>query len=157
MPNITPFLWFDNNAEDAMNFYVSIFPDSKILEVSRYGDGGPGPKGTVMVATFELSGKRFLALNGGPVFQFTEAVSFVIDCANQEEVDHYWAKLSEAGRTDRCGWLKDRFGLSWQVVPTILSKLMRDPDPARSKRAMDAMMTMEKLDIAALQRAADGH
>jgi predicted 3-demethylubiquinone-9 3-methyltransferase (glyoxalase superfamily) len=156
MPKIAPFLWFDNNAEEAMNFYVSIFPDSRVVNVSRYGDAGPGPKGAVMVATFEIGGETFLALNGGPVFQFTEAISFVVDCKTQDEVDYYWAKLSGGGRTDRCGWLKDKFGLSWQIVPAVLGKLMSDEDPAKSKRVMEAMLRMEKLDIATLERASRG-
>src|SRR5258708_20037331 len=126
---ITPFLWFDSNAEEAMNFYVSIFKNSKVVNVSRYGEAGPGPKGTVMVGTFQIEGHEFLALNGGPQFKFTPAVSFVVNCETQEEVDHFWERLSEGGRTDQCGWLQDKFGLSCQIVPTILCKYLRDKDP----------------------------
>lgn len=157
MPNITPFLWYDTQAEEAANFYVSIFPNSRIGHVSRYGDAGPGPKGGVMVVQFELDGKPFLALNGGPHFKFTEAVSFTIDCKDQQEVDYYWSKLSaDGGQESMCGWLKDKFGLSWQVVPSALGQLMSDPDREKAKRAMEAMLKMKKLDIAALQRAHDG-
>jgi predicted 3-demethylubiquinone-9 3-methyltransferase (glyoxalase superfamily) len=152
---ITPFLWFNDKAEEAMNFYISVFKDSKVLSVARSGDAGPGPKGTVMMATFELNGQQFHALNGGPQFTFTPAISFFISCETQEEVDHYWEKLSEGGEKSRCGWLKDKYGLSWQVVPTILGKLMQDKDPAKSKRTMNAMLQMSKLDIAALKKAAD--
>ncbi len=156
MPRITPFLWFDGQAEEAAALYTSIFPNSRIVEVSRCGDAGPGPKGSVLVIAFELDGKRFNALNGGPQFRFTEAVSFMIDCATQEEVDHYWDRLSDGGAPQQCGWLKDRFGVSWQVIPTVLPELLGDPDPARAARAMQAMLQMVKLDIAALQAAADG-
>ena len=152
---ITPFLWFNDKAEEAMNFYVSVFKNSKVLGVVRYGDAGPGPKGTVMTASFELNGQPFIALNGGPKFTFTEAVSFVINCQNQEEVDHFWDALSEGGRTDRCGWLKDRYGLSWQVVPTILPKLLQNTDPAKSQRVMKAMLQMTKIDIKTLEQARD--
>jgi predicted 3-demethylubiquinone-9 3-methyltransferase (glyoxalase superfamily) len=153
---ITTFLWFDNNAEAAMEFYTAIFKHSKILSVSRYGEAGPGPKGTVMVGAFELEGQRFLALNGGPRFKFTEAISLVIDCATQAEIDYYWDKLSAGGQTQACGWLKDKFGLSWQVVPSVLSELMQDKDPQKSKRVMEAMLQMVKFDIARLQAAHAG-
>ena len=155
MQKITPFLWFNNNAEEAMNFYLSIFKNSKVLGVSRYGDAGPGPKGTVMVAGFELDGQKFTALNGGPLFKFTEAISFVIDCKSQEEVDHYWNKLTEGGEESMCGWLKDKFGLSWQVVPDKLIELMQDKDPKKAGNVMQAMMKMKKIDIGLLQKAYD--
>ena len=154
---ITTFLWFDREAEEAAAFYTSIFGDSKILAVSRYGDAGPGPKGTAMTVEFQLAGQRFLALNGGPHFKFTEAISLLVDCETQEEVDELWRKLSSGGGQEApCGWLKDRFGLSWQIVPSALGQLMQDPDPERSKRVMQAMMQMKKLDIAALKRAHAG-
>jgi predicted 3-demethylubiquinone-9 3-methyltransferase (glyoxalase superfamily) len=156
MQKITPFLWFDNNAEEAVHFYTSIFKNSKILEMSRYGDAGPGPKGQVMVANFELEGQEFIALNGGPQFKFTEAISLVVNCKTQEEVDHYWEKLSAGGQKVQCGWVKDKFGLSWQVVPAILGELMRDKDPKKSGRVMQAMLKMTKIDIAGLKRAAEG-
>ena len=156
MPRITPFLWFDNNAEEAVNFYVSVFKNAKLLNVARYGDAGPGPKGTVMTAEFELDGLTFVALNGGPTFKFTEAISFVVNCETQEEVDYYWERLSEGGEKSRCGWLKDKFGLSWQVVPVILNKLIADRDPAKSQRVMEAMLQMDKIDIEPLQRAYEG-
>ena len=156
MQKITPFLWFDSNAEEAMNFYVSIFKNSKIVNVSRYGEAGPGPKGSVMVGTFQIDGQEFLALNGGPQFTFSPAISFVVNCETQEEVDHYWEKLSESGRTDQCGWLQDKFGLSWQIVPRILGKLLGDKDPKKSQRVMQAMLQMTKIDIAKLQEAYDG-
>ena len=153
---ITTFLWFDNKAEAAMEFYTAIFKHSKILSVSRYGEAGPGPKGTVMVGAFELEGQRFLALNGGPRFKFTEAISLVIDCETQAEIDYFWDKLSAGGQTQACGWLKDKFGLSWQVVPSVLSELMADKDPQKSKRVMEAMLQMVKFDIARLQAAHAG-
>ena len=156
MQKITPFLWFDNNAEEAANFYVSVFKNSKLLNVARYSDAGPGPKGTVMTAQFELDGLEFVALNAGPRFKFTEAISFVVNCETQEEVDYYWERLSEGGEKSRCGWLKDKFGLSWQVTPTILGKLMADKDPEKSKRVMEAMLKMDKIDIEPLQRAYEG-
>ena len=156
MQKITPFLWFDDNAEEAMTFYTSIFRNSKVGRVSRYGDAGPGPKGSVMTAEFELNGQAFVALNGGPQFKFTEAVSFVVHCEDQAEVDEFWNKLSAGGRTSQCGWLKDKFGLSWQIVPTILPKLLSDADAAKSQRVMRAMLQMTKLDIATLKRAYDG-
>lgn len=152
---ISPFLWFDNQAEDAAKLYVSIFPNSRILGVSRYGEAGPGPKGTVMTVSFELDGQRFIALNGGPQFKFTEAISFSIDCETQEEVDRYWATLTAGGGEEgQCGWLKDRYGLSWQVNPRVLGELLSDPDPKKAKRTMDAMLKMKKIDIATLKRAA---
>jgi predicted 3-demethylubiquinone-9 3-methyltransferase (glyoxalase superfamily) len=156
MQKITPFLWFDDNAEKAMNFYISIFPNSKVLSVTRCGEAGPGPKGTVLVATFQLAGQEFLALNGGPQFKFTEAISFSVDCKTQEEVDELWEKLSEGGEKSRCGWLKDKFGLSWQVNPSILGEMLNDKDPEKAKRVMEAMMQMDKIDIAALKRAYEG-
>jgi predicted 3-demethylubiquinone-9 3-methyltransferase (glyoxalase superfamily) len=156
MPKISPFLWFDNQAEEAMAFYTSIFKNSKIGNVSRYGDAGPGPKGSVMVASFELDGMPFTALNGGPMFKFTEAVSFYVDCDSQEEVDYYWDKLSAGGSPSQCGWLKDKFGLSWQIIPSALPKLLGDPDRAKANRVMQAMLQMRKIDVAALQKAAAG-
>ena len=155
MQKITPFLWFDNNAEEAVKFYTSVFKNSKILKVARYGDAGPGPKGSVMTVSFQIEGQQFIALNGGPQFKFTEAVSFVVNCETQKEVDEFWEKLSAGGEKGPCGWLKDKFGLSWQVVPTILDKLIADRDPVKSQRVMKAMLQMKKLDIAALQRAYD--
>ena len=155
MKKITPFLWFDGQAEEAMNHYVSIFKSAKIGNVSRWGKAGPGVEGTVMSATFELEGQEFFALNGGPNFKFTPAISFFITCETQEEVDNFWNKLSDGGRTDRCGWLQDKFGLSWQVVPSVLNKYLGDTDKAKAARVMQAMMTMEKLDIAILQAAYD--
>ncbi|HZC17929.1 MAG TPA: VOC family protein [Caulobacteraceae bacterium] len=156
MPNITPFLWFDNQAEEAARFYVSIFKNSKIGDISRYGEAGPGPAGAAMVVAFELDGKRFNALNGGPTFKFTEAVSFVVDCETQAEVDDYWSKLSAGGEAGQCGWLKDRYGLSWQIVPTALPRILANPDPVKAGRAMQAMLKMTRLDIAALEAASAG-
>ena len=153
MQKITPFLWFDDGAEEAVNFYVSLFPDSRIVSLTHYGDAGPGPRGRVMTATFELAGQRFIALNGGPQFRFTEAVSFLVNCETQAELDALWSKLLQGGQPQQCGWLKDRFGLSWQIVPTVLGEMLRDPDPERSKRVMEAMLRMVKLDIQALRRA----
>ena len=153
MQKITPFLWFDGNAEEAMNFYVSLFKNSKVGKVTRYGDAGPGPKGSVMSATFQLEGQDFYALNGGPQFKFTPAISFFVNCEAQEEVDELWEKLSAGGRKDRCGWLQDRFGVSWQIIPNVLGKLLGDPDPEKSKRVMMAMLQMDKLDIKRLQEA----
>ncbi|HKT52960.1 MAG TPA: VOC family protein [Caulobacteraceae bacterium] len=154
MPKITPFLWFDKEAEEAAEFYVSIFPNSKIGKVSRYSEAGPGPKGQAMVVAFELDGEAFMALNGGPHFHFTEAVSFTVDCSGQEEVDRYWdALLAGGGKPSQCGWLKDRFGLSWQVVPRQLGELMSDANPAKAKATAEAMMKMIKLDVAALEAA----
>jgi len=153
MQKIVTFLWFNDQAEEAMKFYVSIFKRSKVVSVSRYGDAGPGPKGTVMMATFQLEGQEFHALNGGPQFTFTPAISLLVNCETQQEVDELWAKLSEGGAPDRCGWLKDKYGLSWQIVPTILGKLMQDKDPKKSQRVMSAVMQMDKLDIARLKHA----
>jgi predicted 3-demethylubiquinone-9 3-methyltransferase (glyoxalase superfamily) len=153
MPTIRPFLWFDSQAEEAAHHYVSIFPNSRILGVSRYGDAGPGPAGSVMTVAFELDGQAFLALNGGPHFKFTEAISFLVDCKTQDEVDRYWERLSDGGEQGPCGWLKDRFGLSWQVVPAALGELLGDPDPRKAKRVVEAMLRMKKLDIAELRRA----
>jgi predicted 3-demethylubiquinone-9 3-methyltransferase (glyoxalase superfamily) len=157
MQKITPFLWFDNNCEEAMNFYVSVFKNSKIVSVTRYGEGGPGPKGTVMTGTFELDGQKFMALNGGPHFKFTEAISLFVNCETQLEVDELWEKLSEGGAKSQCGWLKDKYGLSWQIVPTVLGELLSDPDPVKSKRVMEALLQMSKLDIATLKRASEGN
>ena len=155
MQKITPFLWFDNNAEEAAQFYTSVFKNSRILSVSRYGDAGPGPKGSVMVVSFQLEGQQFTALNGGPLFKFSEAFSFVVSCENQEEIDYYWNKLtSSGGQESQCGWLKDKFGFSWQIVPTALGKLMSDPKKAN--RVMQALLQMKKLDIATLEDAAEG-
>ena len=150
---ITPFLWFDNQAEEAANFYVSIFENSEVTGVSRYGEAGPGPAGTAMTASFRLDGQDFVALNGGPLFTFTEAVSFVIDCKNQGEVDYFWDKLTEGGEPGRCGWLKDRFGLSWQVNPTVLTEMLQDENRERADRVMQAMLQMGKIDIAKLEEA----
>jgi predicted 3-demethylubiquinone-9 3-methyltransferase (glyoxalase superfamily) len=150
---ITPFLWFDGQAEEAANFYVSIFPNSKVLSASRYCEGGPGPKGTVMTVDFELDGLSCTALNGGPMFKFTEAISLVVHCETQAEVDHYWDKLSAGGQQVQCGWLKDKYGLSWQVVPNALIELVQDKDPAKSQRVIAAMMQMKKIDIAGLKAA----
>jgi len=157
MQKITPFLWFDNQAEEAMNFYTSIFKNSKTGAVSRYGEEGAKmsgiPAGAVMTVAFQLDGQDFIALNGGPHFKFTEAVSFVVNCETQEEVDEFWEKLSAGGEKSRCGWLKDKFGLSWQIVPTALGKMMQDKDGAKSKRVMQALMQMDKLDIQRLKQA----
>lgn len=155
MQKITTFLWFDQQAEEAMNFYVSLFKNSKVLSVSRYPQGGPMPAGTLMTATFQLDGQEFMALNGGPEFKFTEAISLFVTCETQAEVDHFWDHLSEGGEKSRCGWLKDRFGLSWQIVPTALGELMGDPNPRKAQNVMQAMLQMDKLDIAALQAAHD--
>jgi len=155
MPKITPFLWFDTQAEEAAKLYVSVFPNSKLGEVSHYGEAGPGTPGSVMTVSFELDGQAFTALNGGPEYTFTEAVSFQVDCETQEEVDHYWSALSDGGEEGPCGWLKDRYGLSWQIVPTALFRLLGDPDREKSQRAMAAMLKMRKLDIAELERAAE--
>jgi predicted 3-demethylubiquinone-9 3-methyltransferase (glyoxalase superfamily) len=153
MQKLTTFLWFDNQAEEAAKLYVSLFKNSKIASVSRYDDAGPGPKGSVMMVTFQLDGQEFMALNGGPQFTFTPAISLFVNCETQQEVDALWDKLSEGGRKDRCGWLTDKYGLSWQIIPTALPKLMSDPDPEKSKRVMKAMLQMDKIDIAALERA----
>ncbi|HXR42670.1 MAG TPA: VOC family protein [Acidothermaceae bacterium] len=156
MQKTRPCLWFDTQAEEAATFYTSLFKNSEITEVSRYGEAGPGPAGSVLTVTFTLDGDEFLALNGGPEFKFNEAVSFQINCDDQDEVDHFWNSLSDGGEEGPCGWLKDKFGLSWQVVPTALPRLLSDPDPGRADRAMKAMLSMGKLDIAALEKAADG-
>src|SRR6266550_3005042 len=156
MQKITPFLWFDGKAEEAMKFYVSIFKNSEIVSVSRYGEGGPGPKGTVMTAVFQLEGQEFYALNGGPQFTFSPAVSFFISCETQQEVDELWEKLSEGGEKNRCGWLRDKYGLSWQIIPTALGKLMSDPDPEKSKAVFQAMLKMNKIVIEDLKRAYEG-
>jgi predicted 3-demethylubiquinone-9 3-methyltransferase (glyoxalase superfamily) len=155
MQKITPFLWFDGKAEEAMNFYVSIFKNSRVGSITRYGDAGPGPKGTVMIATFQLEGQDFIALNGGPQYTFTPAISLFVDCKTQQEVDELWERLSEGGKTDRCGWLRDKYGLSWQIVPSALRELMGDKDPEKSKRVMMAMLQMTKIDIQGLKQAYD--
>ena len=156
MQKITPFLWFDGQAEEAANLYTSIFDNSKILEISRYGEAAPSQAGSVMTVEFELDGLRIVGLNGGPAHRFTEAVSFAVSCETQAEVDELWARLSEGGEEGPCGWLKDRFGLSWQIVPTALPRLLKDPDREKSQRVMQAMMQMGKIDIAELERAATG-
>jgi predicted 3-demethylubiquinone-9 3-methyltransferase (glyoxalase superfamily) len=153
MQKITPFLWFDGKAEEAMNFYTSIFKNSKIGSVTRYGEGSPGPKGTVITGRFELEGQEFMALNGGPQFKFTEAISLFVNCESQEEVDELWERLSQGGEKGQCGWLKDKYGVSWQIVPNVLGKLMGGKDPEKSKRVMQAMLRMQKIDIKALQQA----
>jgi predicted 3-demethylubiquinone-9 3-methyltransferase (glyoxalase superfamily) len=153
MQKITPFLWFDGKAEEAMHFYVSIFKNSKVVNVTRYGDAGPGPKGTVMSAIFELEGQKFYALNGGPQYAFTPAISFFVSCQTQEEVDELWEKLSEGGEKNRCGWLRDKYGVSWQIIPSILGELLQDKDAQKANRVMKAMLQMGKLDIKALKEA----
>jgi predicted 3-demethylubiquinone-9 3-methyltransferase (glyoxalase superfamily) len=153
MQKITPFLWFNNNAEEAVLFYTSIFRNAEIGHMSRYGAGGPGPEGLLMSATFHLEGQNFIALNGGPGFPFTPAISLFVDCTTQEEVDEYWERLSQGGSKGKCGWLTDKFGLSWQIIPSLLGQLMQDPDPAKAKRVMDAMLQMDKIDINVLLRA----
>lgn len=152
MQKITPFLWYDTQAEEAANFYVSVFKNSRILNLSRYSDAGPGPKGSVMSVTFELDGQRFIALNGGPHFKFTPAISFFVDCKDQPEVDELWNKLSAGGRTDHCGWLQDKFGLSWQIIPSILGEMLADKDREKSKNVMQAMLKMDKIDVQGLQQ-----
>jgi predicted 3-demethylubiquinone-9 3-methyltransferase (glyoxalase superfamily) len=153
MPKITPFLWFDHQAEEAMNFYVSIFKNSKVGTITRYGDAGPGPKGTVMSVTFELDGQQFMALNGGPLFHFTEAISLFVNCETQQEVDELWEKLSAGGQKSRCGWLKDKFGLSWQIIPSGLMTALGNKDPEKAKRAMQAMLQMDKIDLDRIKQA----
>jgi predicted 3-demethylubiquinone-9 3-methyltransferase (glyoxalase superfamily) len=153
---ITPFLWFDSNAGEAADFYVSIFKNSRVLNTTRYGKAGPGPDGSVMTVAFQLDGQEFTALNGGPQFKFTEAVSLVVHCQTQKEVDYFWARLSEGGEKVQCGWVKDKFGLSWQIVPDALSDLFKDSDPQTSQRVMQAMLQMKKLDIEGLRKAAEG-
>jgi predicted 3-demethylubiquinone-9 3-methyltransferase (glyoxalase superfamily) len=157
MQKITPFLWFDNQAEEAANFYVSIFKNSKILNVARYGDSGPGPKGAVMMVTFQLEGQQFMALNGGPTYHFTEAISLFVNCETQQEVDDLWNKLTaDGGKEIQCGWLKDKYGLAWQIIPAVLMKLMSDPDRVKADRVFQAMLRMTKIDIRKLQEAYDG-
>jgi len=156
MQKIVPFLWFDDKAEEAANFYVSIFKNSKITGLTRYGEGAAGPKGSVMSVTFELDGRQYYALNGGPIFKFTEAFSLFVNCEDQKEVDDLWEKLSAGGAKSRCGWLKDKYGLSWQIVPTVLLKFLGDKDPAKSKRVMEAMLKMDKLDTDTLVKAYEG-
>jgi predicted 3-demethylubiquinone-9 3-methyltransferase (glyoxalase superfamily) len=153
---IKTFLWFDTEAEEAARFYTSIFENSRITTVARYGDAGPGPKGSAMTVAFELEGQEFLALNGGPQFKFTEAISLLVTCDSQQEIDELWSRLSAGGAEGQCGWLKDRFGLSWQIVPSALPQLLQDPDPAKSARVMRAMLQMRKMDVALLQRAHGG-
>jgi len=153
MQKIIPFLWFDGKAEEAMNFYISIFKNSKIVSVTRYGEEGPGANGTVMTASFLIEGQEFVALNGGPQFTFSQAISFVVNCETQEEVDELWEKLSEDGDKQQCGWLKDKFGVSWQIVPVVLVKMLQDRDPGKSKRVMAAMLQMDKIDIKTLGQA----
>ena len=153
MQKIIPFLWFDNNAEEATNFYTSIFKNSKVKNVRRYGEAGPGKPGSVMTATFELEGQQFYALNGGPHFKFTPAISFFVNCETQQEIDELWEKLLAGGQAQQCGWLTDKFGVTWQIVPTILGELLGDKDPQKSKRVMEAMMKMIKLDINGLKQA----
>jgi len=153
MQKITPFLWFETQAEEAANFYVSVFKNSRVITLARYGDAGPGPKGSVMTVEFELDGERFVGLNGGPNFKFTEAVSFVVNCKDQEEVDHFWEKLTAGGKEVQCGWLKDKYGLSWQIVPTVAIEYLKDKDPEKSQRVMAAIMKMVKIDIATLKQA----
>ena len=153
MPKITPFLWFNDQAEQAMNFYVSIFKNSRIGEVSRYGEGAPMPAGTAMSVAFQLEGQQFFGLNGGPMFSFSPAISFFVDCETQPEVDELWEKLSAGGEKQRCGWLKDQFGVSWQIIPATLGKLLRDKDPEKSRRVMQAMLQMDKIDIEKLREA----
>ena len=156
MQKIITYLWFNDKAEEAARFYTSIFPNSRMKEIARYGEAGPGPKGAVMSVTFELDGQDFFALNGGPTYSFTPAISLLVNCFDQAEVDLLWDKLSEGGEKGRCGWLTDRYGLSWQIIPTILSQMLLDPDGARSQRVMKAMLEMGKIDIAGLQRAYEG-
>jgi len=153
MKKITPCLWFDDKAEEAMLFYTSTFKNSKVGEISRYGEGGPLPAGTVLTVTFELDGQEFMALNGGPQFHFTPAISFYVPCETQADVDYYWEKLSEGGETEMCGWLKDKYGVSWQIVPNVLGELLNDPNPEKSKRVTQALLQMTRLDIATLKRA----
>ena len=156
MQKITPFLWFDGKAEDAMNFYMSIFPNSKILRITRYGEEGHGPKGTVMSGEFQLDGQEFFALNGGPQFTFSPAISFFVNCETQEEVDNFWDRLSEGGEKQICGWLKDKFGVSWQIIPRVLGEMLNDPDTEKSRRVMKAMLQMDKIDIELLKQAYEG-
>jgi predicted 3-demethylubiquinone-9 3-methyltransferase (glyoxalase superfamily) len=154
MNEITPCLWFDTEGEDAAKLYTSVFPNASILEIARYGAGGPRPEGTVMTVSFELGGQKFLALNGGPQYTFSEAISFQVSCKGQDEVDHFWSRLSEGGQEGPCGWLKDRYGVSWQIVPTALPELLGDPDREKAQRVMQAMLQMKKIEIDALEEAA---
>jgi predicted 3-demethylubiquinone-9 3-methyltransferase (glyoxalase superfamily) len=156
MQKITPFLWFNNQAEEAMNFYVSVFKNSKMVSILRYGETGPGAKGTVMTARFLIEAQEFVALNGGPVFTFSPAISFVVNCGTQEEVDMFWEKLSEGGEKQQCGWLRDKYGVSWQIVPGVLAELLSDTDPAKSQRVMKALLPMGKIDIQKLKQAYNG-
>ena len=156
MQKIVPCLWFDGNAEEAVDFYTSTFENGKVRDVMRYGDAGPGPKGTVLSATFEIEGQEFMTLNGGPMYSFTPAISLFVNCETQAEIDTYWDRLSSGGQVQRCGWVTDRFGVSWQIVPTVLGAMLRDEDPRKATRVMEAMLKMVKLDIAALRRAWDG-
>ncbi len=156
MQKITTFLWFNDNAEAAMNHYLAIFKNSKVVNVSRYGDAGPGPRGSFMSGTFLLEGQEFIVLNGGPMFQFSPAISLFVKCETQEEIDHYWEKLLDGGRPQQCGWLQDRFGVSWQIVPAVLGEMLNDPDAAKSQRVMQAMLQMVKLDISKLKAAHAG-
>ena len=153
MQKITPFLWFDDKAEEAMNFYVSIFNNSKVVGITRYGEAGPGPKGTVMTASFVLDGQEFVALNGGPQFTFSPAISFVVNCESQDEVDRLWESLSEGGEKRNCGWLQDKYGVSWQIVPVAMVEMLTDADPVKANRVMQAMLQMDKIDIAVLRQA----
>ena len=154
MQKITPFLWFDNNAEEAIRFYTSIFKNSKIVTTSRFGEGGPGKDGKYMTGTIQLAGQDFIVLNAGPAFKFNEAISLFVNCESQDEVDYFWEKLSEGGQKSQCGWLKDKFGLSWQIIPSVLGKLMHQTDPEKAKKVTGAMMKMSKIDIATLEKAA---
>jgi predicted 3-demethylubiquinone-9 3-methyltransferase (glyoxalase superfamily) len=156
MQKIITYLWFDNQAEEAANFYTSLFEDAKVTDISRYGEGSPAEPGTVMIVNFTLAGQEFMALNGGPLYSFTEATSLYVNCDGQDEVDRLWNALTDGGEEQPCGWLKDRYGLSWQIIPTALPEMLNDPDPAKARRAMEAMFTMKKIDIAALKAAYDG-
>lgn len=155
MQKIAPFLWFDGKAEEAVNFYISIFRNSKIVSITRYGEAGPGPRGTVMTVTFQLDGQEFFALNGGPQFTFSSAISFLVNCETQQEVDEFWEKLSEGGEKQRCGWLKDKYGVSWNIVPTVLGQMLQDKDSEKSTKVMKAMLLMDKIDIKGLNQAYD--
>jgi len=156
MQKITPFLWFNNQAEEATNFYVSVFKNSKIVSITRFGEVGPGPKGTVMTTKFLIAGQEFVALNGGPQFTFSQAISFVVNCRTQKEVDEFWEKLSEGGEKQQCGWLKDKYGVSWQIVPVVMVEMLNDPDPLKSQRVMKAMLLMDKIEIKILKQAYKG-
>ena len=156
MQKITPFLWFDHQAEEAANFYISVFSNAKILRTVRYGEEGPGPKGTVMTIEFRIEGQEFVALNGDPAFTFSQAISFVVNCTSQGEIDRLWEKLTEGGEPQPCGWLKDRYGVSWQIVPVVLADMLNDPDPGKAGRVMKAMLKMGKLEIKPLQKAYAG-